>query len=187
METTFDFHGKDYELDDFCFKPITGKGCIVTSVMQYWKDDLKSMQEDKDPAVTAQCIPNKHTKGRACFDRIGTPAMPFAIFGKLHCKSNNPSDPCASCNTTASGFLINFLLNNNAYSYETARQWELLSFIRNIKTFNKHFGYVVEDLEQYPGLTYNQNLLDKLEELEKNITTLYPGVTHVPLRVDYLA
>lgn len=113
--------------------------------------------------------------------------MPFAIFGKLNCESLNPKDPCASCKTTASGFLINFLLNNNAYSYETARTWERDAFIRNIKTFNKHFGYVVEDLEQYPGLEYNQDLLDKLEALDGHVKELYDIKEYAPMRVDYLA
>jgi len=188
MNTKVKFHDKDYELDDFCFKPISGKGCIVTSIMQYWKDDRADMEATPEPWVTAECIPNEHTKGRACFDRIGTPAMPFAIFGKYKCKSQNENDPCASCKTSASGFLVNFLLNNNAYSYETAREWELQSFIRNIKTFNKYFNYVVEDLSQYPGLEYNQDLLDKLKETDQRIQKLYPEhKDYKPMRVDYLA
>jgi Niemann-Pick C1 protein len=30
----------DYKVDDFCYKPITGAGCIVTSPMQYWHKNL---------------------------------------------------------------------------------------------------------------------------------------------------
>lgn len=26
----------DYKVSDFCYKPVTGKGCIVTSPMEYW-------------------------------------------------------------------------------------------------------------------------------------------------------
>ena len=36
-------NGKDYMVDDFCYKPITGKGCIVTSPMQYWRSDLQAL------------------------------------------------------------------------------------------------------------------------------------------------
>jgi Niemann-Pick C1 protein len=187
MDSQFEYYDKTYNLEDFCFKPITGKGCIVTSVMQYWKDDTAAMEATPEPWVTAQCIPDSKTVGRACFDRIGTPTMPFAIFGKYECKTTNPDDPCASCKTRASGFLINFLLDNNAYSYMTAREWEKRSFIRNIKTFNDYFDYTVKSLDQYPDLTYNDDLTKKLVALDKHVKELYKIDTYVPLKVDYLA
>jgi Niemann-Pick C1 protein len=40
---TVDVEGSKYMLDDFCYKPITGKGCIVTSPMQYWRDRLNEI------------------------------------------------------------------------------------------------------------------------------------------------
>lgn len=188
METKFSYNGKDYMLDDFCFKPITGKGCIVTSIMQYWKDDLKTLEDTPEPWVTAQCIPDPKSSSRACFDRIGTPAMPFAIFGGYKCEKSEADkhDECAPCKTTASGFLVNFLLNNNAYSYETARTWERDAFIRNIKTFNSRTGYIVKDLEQYPNMTYNQDLLKKLDDTAARVKAKY-GTEGVPLKIDYLA
>lgn len=36
--------GKEYRLDDFCYKPISGKGCIVTSPMEYWKMNSTALQ-----------------------------------------------------------------------------------------------------------------------------------------------
>lgn len=45
--------GKNYTLDDFCYKPISGKGCLVTSPMEYWKRDLDKLMNDKDVKVTA--------------------------------------------------------------------------------------------------------------------------------------
>jgi len=188
METKFDYNGRTYMLDDFCFKPITGKGCIVTSIMQYWKDNLTAMENTPEPWVTAQCIPDPKASTRACFDRIGTPAMPFAIFGGYNCTKDakDANDECAPCKTTASGFLVNFLLNNNAYSYETASTWERDAFIRNIKTFNSRTNYLVEDLELYPGMTYNQDLIKKLEETDARVKAKY-GTTGIPLKIDYLA
>jgi Niemann-Pick C1 protein len=35
--------GRPYRVDDFCYKPITGKGCIVTGPMQYWRTDLDAL------------------------------------------------------------------------------------------------------------------------------------------------
>jgi len=64
-------------LDDFCYKPITGKGCIVTSPMQYWRDDLKAIQASTEADIKrkAQCIADPDSTERVCFDRIGTPVM----------------------------------------------------------------------------------------------------------------
>lgn len=45
--------GIDYKLDDFCYKPISGKGCIVTSPMEYWKMNLTELKADEDVKVTA--------------------------------------------------------------------------------------------------------------------------------------
>ena len=35
--------GMDFILDDFCYKPITGEGCLVESPMQYFKSDKEYM------------------------------------------------------------------------------------------------------------------------------------------------
>ena len=47
-----ELNDKKYTVDDFCYKPITGKGCIVTSPMQYWRSDLKALL-DSDVKKTA--------------------------------------------------------------------------------------------------------------------------------------
>jgi hypothetical protein len=38
-------NGMEFTLDDFCYKPITGEGCIVESPMQYWKSNLTLLNE----------------------------------------------------------------------------------------------------------------------------------------------
>ena len=38
-----ELNGKQYLVDDFCYKPITGEGCIVTSPMQYWRSDINEL------------------------------------------------------------------------------------------------------------------------------------------------
>ena len=43
MTDTIDYYDEQYKLDNFCFKPISGKGCLVTSPLQYWRDDLKKL------------------------------------------------------------------------------------------------------------------------------------------------
>lgn len=78
-------NNQQYVVDDFCYKPITGKGYIVTSPMQYWRSNITALQADKDVKVTAQCIAPSDATERVCFDKIGVPVMQFTIFGKLTC------------------------------------------------------------------------------------------------------
>jgi hypothetical protein len=35
-----ELNGMTFTLDDFCYKPITGEGCIVESPMQYFKSNI---------------------------------------------------------------------------------------------------------------------------------------------------
>jgi len=93
----------------------------VTSPMQYWKLNLTAMLEDDNVKDTAKCIPNEHTKGRVCFDRIGVPVMQHTIFGGLGCVEGTKSKPCYPCPLTATGLMLSFLLNNNAYSYDNCQ------------------------------------------------------------------
>jgi Niemann-Pick C1 protein len=99
----FQYKNATYTLDNFCFKPISGKGCLVTSPIQYWKQDLNKLLEDPDVKLTSQCIPPPDGNSRACFDNIGVPVMPSAIFGKMGCIKNGTST-CAACSVTAAGF-----------------------------------------------------------------------------------
>jgi hypothetical protein len=32
-----------FKLDDFCYKPISGEGCIVESPMQYWQNNIDNL------------------------------------------------------------------------------------------------------------------------------------------------
>jgi Niemann-Pick C1 protein len=147
---------RTYKVDDFCYKPITGKGCIVTSPMQYWRSDLQALLAS-DVKETAQCIAPPDATERVCFDRIGTPVMQFAIFGKLRCGTPKRNE-CSSCLIDASGLQVTFLLYNNDFSLATAEAWEKDVFIRNVKSFNKAMGQDYHtDLDD--GQDYNQDLI----------------------------
>ena len=74
-EGSTEVNGDSYIVDDFCYKPITGKGCIVTSPMQYWRSNITALQEDPDVKKTAQCIAPADATQRVCFDKIGVPVM----------------------------------------------------------------------------------------------------------------
>lgn len=47
-EETTTMNGQTFGLDDFCYKPISGQGCIVTSPLEYWQRDLTKLQADTD-------------------------------------------------------------------------------------------------------------------------------------------
>ena len=40
MNDTATVNGMNFTLDDFCYKPISGEGCLVESPMQYFLNDL---------------------------------------------------------------------------------------------------------------------------------------------------
>ena len=45
---TYEYNGVTIQNSDFCFKPISGKGCLVTSAMQYWQTNLTRLLNDPD-------------------------------------------------------------------------------------------------------------------------------------------
>ena len=49
----------DFILDDFCYKPISGEGCLVESPMQYFKDDYEYMASKTNEQIKAigTCVP----------------------------------------------------------------------------------------------------------------------------------
>lgn len=66
--------------------------------------------------------------------------MQFAIFGKLKCLEESKV-PCSPCEISAAGLQATFLLNNNGYSKDTAKEWEKRVYIKNIKSFNSLVNY----------------------------------------------
>jgi Niemann-Pick C1 protein len=100
--------------DDFCFKPISGKGCIITSAMQYWQANLTRLLDDPDIKETTKCIPPANATERVCFDQIGVPVMPFTILGRQRCVTPKENE-CSACGVKASALQSAFLLNNNDF------------------------------------------------------------------------
>lgn len=80
-------NGMQFTLDDFCYKPISGEGCIVESAMQYFYNNqtiLDSMNNEQIKEL-ATCVKPLPGETRACFDNIGTPVLTFAVFGDTTC------------------------------------------------------------------------------------------------------
>jgi Niemann-Pick C1 protein len=98
-----ELNGINFTLDDFCYKPITGEGCIVESPMQYFKSNQETLNDpDVNPKTVAQCIPPPDQTERTCFDSIGTPVLTYAVFGGITCEEGTSGD-CEACLIDASG------------------------------------------------------------------------------------
>ena len=48
--------GQVFNISDICYKPITGKDCLITSPMEFWLMNLTDMWADTDYKETAKCI-----------------------------------------------------------------------------------------------------------------------------------
>ena len=98
-----ELNGMTFTLDDFCYKPITGEGCIVESPMQYFKSNITYLNEPTtNPKEIAQCIPPPDQTERTCFDEIGTPVLTYAVFGGIECEEGTTGE-CEACLIDASG------------------------------------------------------------------------------------
>jgi hypothetical protein len=85
-EGTSSLNGLSFTLDDFCYKPIMGEGCIVESAMQYFHSNLEELNDpETNVKEVAQCIPPPGATTRTCFDSIGTPVLTYAVFGGIRC------------------------------------------------------------------------------------------------------
>ena len=173
--------GKTYGIEDFCYKPITGQGWLITSPMGFWKMNQTEIPKTVEQVkIDAQCIPKPDQTGRIWFDRIGVPVQVNAIFGGTTWVKDN-SQPWAPWRIDASAFMVTFLLNNNEYSNPIAQQWEKEVFIKNIKTFNRFANYhtdLPEGVDEYN------------EELYKQLKSVYedPNFSEIiTLKIDYLA
>ena len=81
MEDYIFYHeNQTFSITDFCYKPITGKSCLVTSPMEYWLMNLTDMWSDVNIKETAQCVRARYPDHNTCFDRIGVPIYKNVLF-----------------------------------------------------------------------------------------------------------
>ena len=187
MSDSATLNGFNYTVDDFCYKPITGEGCLVESPMQYWKSNATLLNlPETNVKETAQCIPPPDQTERTCFDAIGTPVLTYAVFGGISCEEGSEGE-CQACLIDASGLQLTLLLNKNDYSLAAAEEWERQVFIRNFKSFNYALGnnYHTDMTGPMEGIPYNQDLIDDVHALLQGYAEA--GVTVIPVKADYLS
>ncbi|RLN06534.1 hypothetical protein BBJ28_00025346, partial [Nothophytophthora sp. Chile5] len=123
-------------LQDFCYRPIKGKGCLVTSPFQYWLGNVSLLENDPDIKLTAACqTTDPILKQRSpCMDQNGVPVMRDVVFGGLardDCHQN--PDPCGEATPQAKALMVTFLLHNNPGNETYTRyveQWEQEVFLK---------------------------------------------------------
>jgi Niemann-Pick C1 protein len=84
-------------LDDICFKPITGKGCMVQSLLGYWQSSLQTLEcpggfcnwlsPYANGTVTNEYVRQwvdycaNHQYDTNCLNEIGAPIIPEVVLG----------------------------------------------------------------------------------------------------------
>lgn len=124
-------------IDNLCYKPIAKEGCLVTSPLDYWKTDAKTLQNDPDIKKTAMCLGSDDDTELPCADKNGIPIIRSVVMGGSTCLPDT-SIPCSPCIYNAKALLITFLLNNNDFTNKDSETWEKEVFEKNINDFNNH-------------------------------------------------
>ena len=167
VSTSFDFMGKNTTVSDFCYKPISGKGCMITSATNFWLENRTAMEES-DVKEVAKCLQTGTEGEMPCFDSIGTPIQINAIFGMQGCEGGEEISECSVCNKTARSMSVTFLLQNDFYTNKAAEKWEQEVFQKSILEFNEQEEKNNSDLRIFYMM--ERSVSDELEiETEQNI------------------
>ncbi len=170
VNTTFDFMGKNMSVSDFCYKPISGKGCMITSATNFWLENRTAMEES-DVKEVAKCLQTGTEGEMPCFDSIGTPIQINAIFGMQGCEGGEAISECSVCNKTARSMSVTFLLQNDFYTNKAAQKWEQEVFQKAIHDFNEQEKEEKSDLRIFYMM--ERSVSDELEiESAQNVVVV---------------
>eukprot|EP00744_Colponema_vietnamica_P003701 GILI01005628.1.p1 GENE.GILI01005628.1~~GILI01005628.1.p1 ORF type:complete len:950 (-),score=322.34 GILI01005628.1:302-3151(-) len=143
QNTSIEYEGKTYKLDDFCFKPIEGRGCLVTSPMDYFKMDLSRLRQS-DMQEYLACSKKDINDPLPCMDTNGVPVMQKVVLGGIKVSpafapGEADPDPCGTQNVHANAFMVTYLLLAQTDPVRTAAvmKWEKEVFIKFLDEFNE--------------------------------------------------
>ncbi|KAM3130411.1 hypothetical protein pb186bvf_017510 [Paramecium bursaria] len=150
--------GKNYTIEDLCFRPVQGKGCLAPSPMDIWLQDPKLLEEDADIQFTTLCTQSIDINftNIPCSDRSGIPVILESVFGGISCEQRrNDTQPCDHCYIQAKTLSVNYLLNNDKFTQIDAQVWEKEVFIDTVQALNnrdyqKLYKYYQSDLMTAP-------------------------------------
>lgn len=151
IENASIMHGNNsIRLNDLCFKPIEGRGCLVESPLQFWLGNTTLLENDVDVKLTAACHtldPTLRQKS-LCMDQLGTPVMRNVVFGGLSTDPKHPNpDPCGDKTPRAQALIVTFLLENAAdgsVENERALLWEKSVLLSIASKFSKELEMILK-------------------------------------------
>ena len=122
--------GEEWGLDELCFQPVPGGGCLVQSALEFWqmnRSQLDATPGCDDPARTDDCdqalgaymdvCVEEGTGRRECWARNGMPLTEAGVlFGY---EGNVPASP-----SRADAIVVTYLLNNDEWAAPRAAAWE---------------------------------------------------------------
>ncbi|CAI5722164.1 unnamed protein product [Hyaloperonospora brassicae] len=151
------------QLEDFCYRPIRGKGCLVTSPFQYWLSNATLLENDPDIKLTAACqTTDPELQSHApCMDENGVPVMRNVVFGGLSrddCHTN--PDPCGEATPAAKALIVTFLLNSKPENETYTRYVELWEK----EVFLKTAEQAAHSLMPSRGIDSDEYIWDSVED-----------------------
>lgn len=159
--------------DSYCYKPIHGKGCFISSPMDFWKMNITMLNEDPDIKSTAQCINQVLGNQILCSDRNEIPIIRNVTFGGISCEDGTQGT-CQACKIKAKALMITFLLNNDHNAKKIGvEEWEKSVFEKYLKDFNN------DDSKKLRVNFYSErSVSDELDE-EDSQTFIYVIVSYL--------
>ncbi|KAA0163368.1 hypothetical protein FNF27_07942 [Cafeteria roenbergensis] len=173
MANTADSAGT--RLDDLCFKPIAGKGCLVESVTNFAADNrtvVEALTLDGLQSLLLCRKPGPMLNGTtlstsACMSGIGVPVMPSVVLGGSICSNQAPGASKNSvCHGTCEGraaqaLMTTFLLNAGPNYDDRAARWEeevFLPLARDFRHPGLNTSYMAQrSVQDQIGVVANQN------------------------------
>ncbi|XP_049848356.1 NPC intracellular cholesterol transporter 1-like isoform X2 [Schistocerca gregaria] len=72
---------KKVRLEDVCFKPLAGKGCLVNSALGYFQNNVTSLENQENPVTHIEMCTGTFAYTPICMNDIGMPVDPKVVFG----------------------------------------------------------------------------------------------------------
>ena len=159
---------KNWKINDFCYKPIKEKGCLIKSPYNLWKANKTLFENDNNIKNTVKCLKDiENNNLMPCFSEIDIPIQLDSIFGQLECEKNNYKlNDEIICNKTAKSLIISYYLNNDINKVykiweKDVFQKEIINFNNNetIKNMGLKFYYISENsiIDEYE-INYKKNI-----------------------------
>lgn len=128
-------------LDDICYKPIAGKGCLVESPLDYFRNNITAIQQLTPPLIQ-DALACRHILGQTtipCMSEIGVPVQPEVVLGGTGC----PSSPipgfnqsiCGGCGNAAQALVLTYLLQDTPELTDKGALWEHDVFLPLVSQF----------------------------------------------------